>query len=97
MAPLGAGGRSIMSWTAEWYIEQEASRSMSAISLSSLVSSEKIKRLLRLPMQPSVLELLKIVSQVIENGTFVLWALWTFVYENNVEKGQLNYLEIGPS
>ena len=97
MAPLGAGGLSIMSWTAEWYIEQEASRSMSAISLSSLVSSEKIKRLLRLPMQPSVLELLKIVSQVIENGTFVLWALWTFVYENNVEKGQLNYLEIGPS
>ena len=97
MAPLGAGGLSIMSWTAEWYIEQEASRSMSAISLSSLVSSEKIKRLLRLPMQPSVLELLKIVSRVIENGTFVLWALWTFVYENNVEKGQLNYLEIGPS
>ena len=97
MAPLGAGGLSIMSWTAEWYIEQEASRSMSAISLSSLVSSEKIKRLLRLPMEPSVLELLKIVSQVIENGTFVLWALWTFLYENNVEKGQLNYLEIGPS
>ena len=87
MAPLGAGGLSIMSWTAEWYMEQEASRSMSAISLSSLVSSEKIKRLLRLPMQPSVLELLKIVrSQVITNGTFILWALWIFVYENNVVK-----------
>merc|ERR1711994_1035645 len=41
-------------------MEQEASRSMSAISLSSLVSSEKIKRLLRLPMQPSVLEVLEI-------------------------------------
>ena len=75
MAPLGAGGLSIMSWTAGWYIEQEASRSMSAISLSSLVSSEKIKRLLRLPMQPSVLELLKIVSKVFKNGTFVLWTL----------------------
>merc|ERR1711994_493066 len=47
-------------------------------------------------MQPSVLELLKIVSQVIKNGTFVFWILWFFVYENNVEKGQLNYLEIGP-
>ena len=75
MAPLGAGGLSIMSWTDELYREQEASRSMSAISLSSLVSSEKIKRLLRLPMQPSVLELLKMMSKVITNGTFVLWTL----------------------